>query len=195
MTARRVVILQGHPDPAGRHLCHALAAAYAEGAAAAGHELRTIDLARLDVPILRTQEAFERGTVPASLAVAQEAIAWAQHLLLVFPLWLGSPPALVKAFLEQLLRPGFAFAYGPRGFPRRLLTGRSARLVVTMGMPAPLYRWYFRAHGLKALERNVLGFVGIGPVRRDLFGNVAGVDDATRRRWLERMREHGRRGE
>jgi putative NADPH-quinone reductase len=189
-----VTVLQGHPDPAGGHLCHALAAAYAEGAAAAGHELRTIDLARLGIPILRTQQEFEHDAVPEGLLAAQAAIVWAQHLLLVFPLWLGSPPALVKAFLEQVLRPGFAFAYRPRGFPERLLTGRSARLVVTMGMPALLYRWYFRAHGLKALERNVLAFVGIGPVRRDLLGNVGGADDATRRRWLERLREHGRRG-
>ncbi len=194
MTGRRVTILQGHPDPAGGHLCHALAAAYAEGAAAAGHELRTIDIAHLDIPILRTQQEFEHGAVPEGLVAAQAAIAWAQHLLLVFPLWLGSPPALLKAFLEQVFRPSFAFAYGRRGFPQRLLTGRSARLVVTMGMPALLYRWYFRAHGLRALERNVLGFVGIGPVRRDLLGNVGGADDATRRRWLERLREHGRRG-
>ena len=52
---RRVTIIQGHPDPAGNHLCHALADAYAEGAAVAGHEITRIEVARFDFPILRTQ--------------------------------------------------------------------------------------------------------------------------------------------
>ena len=61
--------------------------------------------------------------------------------------------------------PGFAFAYRPSGFPQKNLGGRSARIVVTMGMPAFVYRWYFRAHAVKNLKRNILGFVGYAPVR------------------------------
>ena len=71
---------------------------------------------------------------------------------------------LLKAFLEQALRPGFAFDESSR-MPRKLLKGRSARIVVTMGMPAFVYRWYFGAHGLRSLERNILGFCGIRPIR------------------------------
>jgi hypothetical protein len=61
---RRVAIIQGHPDPAGGHLCHALADAYAQGASAAGHEVARIELARLDFPLLRTQQDFETGQLP-----------------------------------------------------------------------------------------------------------------------------------
>ena len=39
---RRIAIIQGHPDPAGHHLLHAMADAYAEGATVAGHEARRI---------------------------------------------------------------------------------------------------------------------------------------------------------
>ena len=56
--------------------------------------------------------------------------------------------------------------------PKKLLGGRSARLVVTMGMPALVYRWYFRAHSIKALERNILGFVGIAPIDETLIGSI-----------------------
>jgi putative NADPH-quinone reductase len=38
--SERILILQGHPEPSARHLCHALAEAYAEGAQGAGHEIR-----------------------------------------------------------------------------------------------------------------------------------------------------------
>jgi len=165
MAGQRILLIQGHPDAVTPHLCHTLAEAYAEGAEAAGHEVRWTDVARLDFPLLRSQQAWEHGELPPALQSAQDDIAWAEHLVLFFPLWLGDMPALLKGFLEQVARPGFAFtAEGGNPFGRKGLTGRSARVVVTMGMPALVYRWYFRAHSLKSLERNILGFVGIAPV-------------------------------
>jgi len=189
----RVTIVQGQPDPGGKHLCHALADAYAEGAAAAGHEITRIEVARLDFPIMRTQEEFERGDLPETLVGARDGIVSAQHLVMIFPLWHGTMPALLKAFLEQVMRPGVALEYRKRGFPRGLLAGRSARIVVTMGMPALIYRWYFQAHGVRGLERSVLRFAGMKPVRETLLGMVDTVSDAKRRAWLERMRTYGRR--
>jgi putative NADPH-quinone reductase len=124
---------------------------------------------------------------------ARNSIASANHLLLIFPLWHGTMPALLKTFLEQVLRPGVALEYRERGFPRGLLTRRSARLVVTMGMPALIYRWYFRAHGVRGLERSILRFAGIKPVRETLLGMVETVSDAKRRSWLDRMRVYGGR--
>ena len=75
-----------------------------------------------------------------------------------------------------------------------MLQGKSARIVITMGMPALAYRWYFRAHSLKSLERNILGFCGIAPIRENLFGLVEVVSDKKRQTWLERMRLLGRSG-
>ena len=190
---RRLTVVQGHPDPAGNRLCHALADAYALGAAAAGHEVMRIEVARLDFPILRTKEEFETGHLPESLVEAQNAIVSAQHLVIVFPLWHGTMPALLKAFIEQVMRPGVALEYREHGFPKGLLTGRSARLVVTMGMPALIYRWYFRARGVRGLERSVLKFAGMKPVRETLLGMVDAASDAKRRRWLDQMRNYGRR--
>ncbi|MFL5283030.1 MAG: NAD(P)H-dependent oxidoreductase [Rhodopila sp.] len=189
--AKRIVIIQGHPDSDPRRLCRALAEAYAEGAAAAGHATTRVDLATLDFPLLRTQDAFEHGALPAGLAAAQHAIQNADHLVLIFPLWLGTMPALVKAFLEQVMRPGTAFAYRASGFPEKLLAGRSARVVVTMGMPVFAYRWWFMGHGIKGLERSILRFVGIKPIRESLFGMVANASESRRQRWLARMREFG----
>jgi putative NADPH-quinone reductase len=192
--ARRIVVIQGHPDPDGRRLCRALAGAYVEGARRARRAVAEVDIAALDFPLLRTQADFEHGTMPGSLMPARRAILEAEHVVLVFPLWLGTMPALMKAFLEQVMRPDTAFAYRDRGFPKKLLAGRSARLVVTMGMPAFLYRWWYMAHGLKGLERSILGFAGISPVRETLFGMVGAAGEAKRRRWLERMRKLGERG-
>ena len=188
----QVAIIQGHPDPAENRLCHALADAYAKGAVTAGHQVARIEVAQLDFPILRTQKDFETGQMPESLVEARDAIVSAQHVTIIFPLWHGTMPALLKAFIEQVMRPGVALEYRKHGFPRGLLAGRSARLVVTMGMPAMIYRWYFRAHGVRGLERSILGFAGIRPIRESLLGTVDAASDARRRRWLARMNQFGR---
>lgn len=191
--SRRIAIIQGHPDPRGVHFGHALAEAYRRGAQAGGHELRHIDVAQLDFPLLRTKEDWEKGEPPAAIRAAQETIRWANHLVMFYPLWAGDVPALFKGFLEQVFRPGFAVSSEPNRPGKRLLRGKSARIVVTMGMPAFFYRWYFRAHGLKNLKRNLLGFCGIGPVRSSVIGMVEG-SNMRRRKWIEAMHTLGRAG-
>ena len=104
-------------------------------------------------------------------------------------------PALLKGFLEQVARPGFAFKpKGDNPFDNKGLTGRSARVVCTMGMPALVYRWYFRAHSVKSLERNVLGFVGIAPVNETLIGMVDRLGDEGVHKWQDKMRKLGSSG-
>jgi putative NADPH-quinone reductase len=189
---RSIAIIQGHPDPRGGHLGHALADAYAQGAAEAGHEVRRINVATLEFPILRTKEDYEKGAPPEIIRQCQESVTWADHMLIVFPLWGGGMPALLKAFFEQLLRPGFAYRAGAGGRMEKLLAGKSVRIVVTMGMPAFLYRWYFRAHGLKALTRGMLALCGVGPIHETLIGMVEAASDTKIDKLLERMRALGR---
>jgi len=190
---KKILILQGHPDASQRHFGHALAESYAGAARAAGHAVETIEVARLAFPLLRSMAEWKDGVVPPALAPAQEAILRADHLVLFFPLWLGDMPALLKGFLEQVARPGFAFhADGGNPFAHKALKGRSARVVVTMGMPALVYRFYFRAHSVRSLERNILGFVGIAPVRETLVGLIEGLGEAGCRKWQDRLAALGR---
>lgn len=191
--AAKILILNGHPDPVRKGLCHALADAYATGAAEGGHEVRRLDIATLAFGFLRSQAEFEQGGAPGDIETAQASIKWASHLVVIFPLWLGDVPAILKAFLEQTLRPGFAFAYKPSGLPEMFLKGRSARIVVTMGMPSFVYRWYFCAHGVKNLKRNILRFVGFSPVRDTMLGSIGTRSKEQISRWFDDMKALGRR--
>ncbi|MFL6623010.1 MAG: NAD(P)H-dependent oxidoreductase [Sulfurifustaceae bacterium] len=193
-THKHIALIVGHPDAQGKHFAHALAEAYADGARAAGHEVKSIDVATLDFPLLRSQADFEKGQPPETIRQAQATLRWADHLVLFFPLWLGTMPALLKGFLEQVFRPGFAFRATSSGLPQKLLAGKSARIVVTMGMPGFVYRWYFRAHGVKNLKRNILGFCGMRPVRDTIIGMVES-SDARRKRWLRKIRALGEAAE
>lgn len=193
---KHILVIDGHPDARGGRFVHALAQAYATGARAAGHDVQSIAVSRLDFPLLSRNEEFEKGAPPAAIESAQKAMRWADHVVILYPLWLGSMPALLKGFFEQLLRPGFAFATaGTRGLPRKLLKGKSARVVVTMGMPAAFYSVVYRAHSLRALKRNILAFCGISPVRSSIVGSVEGIGPAARDQWLKKMEKLGRRGE
>ncbi len=206
--SKRITILLAHPDPAGGHFAHALADAYAGGARTAGHEVRLIDIAQLTFPILRCAEDLYQGEAPEAVRAAQEALHWADHLLIVHPLWFGHFPALLHAFLEQIFRPGFIFGGEEPARPRRLLRGKSARIVVTMGMPAFVYRWLYHARGVKSLKTHILGFAGFRPVNVTLIGRLgsgaagtrfdrqfpATLDPAARRRWLDELQSLGKAG-
>ncbi len=187
----RITILDGHPDPGAERFVHALAQVYEQSASAAGHEVQRITVAELDFPVLRSQAQWQDGPVPADIKRAQAAIRWAEHLVILYPLWLGDMPALLKAFLEQVARPSFAFRYKDHGLPEKLLRGRSARVIVTMGMPGLFYRLVYRAHSLKSLERNILAFTGVSPVRHSIIGAVENA--GPRERWLAHIRKLGQR--
>lgn len=187
---KNVLVIDGHPDKHDGRLCHALADAYRTGCKAGGHEVRLIKISDRQFHLIRTQEEFENGQVPADILEAQDAMRWCDHLMIIYPLWLGTMPALLKAFFEQTFRPGFAFDPEAKGWPQGRLKGRSARIVVTMGMPGLVYRWYFGAHSLKSLERNVLQFAGFRPVRDTIFGMVDTADHA---RSILAMKDLGRR--
>ena len=184
---RKIAVIDGHPDPDRNHLDHALADRYAQAAEAAGHEVRRIDVADLNVPMLRVPDDFNNGPAPAEVRDAQRDIAWADHLAFFFPLWHGDMPAYLKGFIEQVFRPGYALAYNARGFPKALLDPKSVRIVVTMGMPAFLYRGYFGAHGIKAFEHSVLGFAGMAPIHTTLIGGVGEVSPQKSDRWVDQM--------
>lgn len=193
---RRITIIQGHPGRELTHLGHALADAYAKGAIAAGHHVERIEVGQLDFPLLREAADWKAPQVPAGLRAAQAAIGRADHLVVLFPLWTGTMPALLKGFLEHMVRPGFAF--NPRPDGRGLapaLTGKTARLVVTMAMPAFLALPVFpQSLGLRSIKSSVFGFCGIKPVRTTCIGQV----DAPGFKagpWLAQMSELGRRAE
>jgi putative NADPH-quinone reductase len=190
--SKRIAIIVGHPDPAPERFCRALAEAYARGAAAQGHETRRIDVASLDFPLLRTQADFERGAPAPAIADAQETLRWADHWVIIYPLWLGDAPAMCKAFIEQTFRPGFALRYREGKLPEGLLKGKSARIIVTMGMPSFIYRFYFFSHGLRNLKRNVLNYAGVSPVRATLIGSIKGLDPARASKWLATAEGYGR---
>lgn len=192
---KKILVIQGHPDPFAEHYCHALAKAFSEGAHEVGHELNTIDVAKLNFPLIHSQDEFENTNPPEDIANAQSLIRASEHIAIFFPLWLGTMPALFKGFLEQVFRPNFGFDMSdPEKMPKKLLKGKSAHIFVTMGMPALMYKRYFGAHGMKNLEHNIFKFSGIKPVEFSYIGMVESKNKKKREKWLSKARSYGQAG-
>ncbi len=188
----RIVLVQGHPDNDPARFCRALADAYRDGAVKAGHSVSVVDVSALQFDPLRSRTNWEDDAPPIAIAQAQKAIEDAQHLVFIFPLWLGTLPALLKAFLEQVMRPGFAFTPSKGGLRGRL-KGRSSRIIVTMGMPALVYRLWFCSHGIASFRQGILAFVGIKPNRASLVGSIETMGERRRRAWLDYVNSLGRK--
>ena len=187
-----VLIVQGHPDKQGTHLCHAIAEEYKNAAQANGHDVKVITIANEEIPYLRSKVEWEGTELPEVAVAGQAAINWANHIVMIYPLWMGDVPAILKAWIEQVLRQGFAFTMDKRGW-HAALKGKSARVIVTMGMPGFAYKWYFLAHSLRSLDRNILKFCGIKPVRWSIFGNAEDPTGKAQQKFLATARDLGAR--
>lgn len=167
---KHILLINANPDPSPERLTAALARAYREGTEEAGCTVRQIDLGAIPFPWLRNAQEFTTKAADQPIIEAQAAFLAADHVVFIYPLWLGSAPALLKAYMEQVARGEFLLGKTEGGFPRGQLKGRSARIIVTMGMPAMLYRVMFGAHGVKAFNRSILGMAGIKPIATTLLG-------------------------
>lgn len=187
----RIAIIVGHARK--DTFCEALGEAYRRGAEAGGHHVSLFVTSNMTFdPILH--EGFARiQPLEPDLQAAHDAIIAADHLVLVFPLWLGTLPAIFKGFLERVLQPDLVEP-SKKGKFTKIFKGKSAHVIMTMGMPGFIYRWYYGAFALRMLKRSILGFVGVSPVRSTIHGMIETVSQEKRQSWLADAEAMGRKG-
>ncbi|MEO6800984.1 MAG: NAD(P)H-dependent oxidoreductase [Rhodanobacter sp.] len=186
-----VLLVMGHPREGS--FCAALADAYARGASDAGATVQRLLLAELDFDPHVRVDSPENQELEPDLQRAAGLLAWAEHLVFIYPTWWGTMPALLKGFLDRLLMPGTAFHYfGPRAIDcEGLWTGKSGQLITTMDTPPVIYRWVYRGPGTHAMRNATLGFCGVKPVHALAFGPMRTSTPHQREAWLEKARRAG----
>jgi putative NADPH-quinone reductase len=127
----------------------------------------------------------QRLELEEDLIAAQETILWANHLVFVYPIWWGTVPAILKGFIDRVFLPGFAYRNRPNSiFWDKLLSGRSARLIVTMDAPSWYNRWVYKQAGHNVMKRATLQYCGVNPVRITEICPVKSSTDRQREMWL-----------
>ena len=183
MMGKRILVILGHPS--GNSFCAALAERYTQSAMRAGHEVRRLFLGSMDFDLVLREGYQQVQPLEADLRNAQADILWAELLVLVYPIWWGGVPALLKGFFDRVFLPGFAFKYRQgKAFPDKLLRGRTAHLLVTMDTPPWYYRWIYCMPGLHQVRKTTLEFCGIKPTRTLTFGPILGASVDRHAAWL-----------
>jgi len=188
---QKILIINGHPDK--ESFCAELAKQYKNGADKSGAECNLINLTDLNfAPVL--QYGYRKRTdLEPDLQNVWELISNADQLVFVYPNWWGTYPALLKGFIDRVFLPGYAFEYQEKSpFPKKLLSGKSARLIVTTDTPNWYYSLVYRKPGHNSMKKSVLGFCGIKPVKISTFGPVKNSTEIKRKSWLEKVEKLGK---
>lgn len=194
MMPKKILIILGNPARERQSFCEALVLSYMNAATQAGHQVEFIKVSNLVFdPILH--EGYKAGQpCEPDIVSSQEKMMWADHWVIVYPLWQFMLPALFKGFLERTITKGFAFdsvdEFSP---PVKVLAGKTVRIFQTMGMPSFYYRWVYRRHSEKAL-RNILDLCGIRAVRTSFCGLIETSNKRRRQKYLESAAKLGQSG-
>lgn len=189
---KNILIILGHPVK--DTFSDLLREAYKNGALESGASIREIVLRKLKFDLVFSEGYRGNQELEPDLQQAQEDILWADHIVLIYPNWWSTFPALMKGFVDRTFLPGFAFRYRKGSLKwDRLLTGRSARMIVTMDTP-PWYYWLvYRRPGHNAMKRGILEFCGIKPVRITTIGSLKVSSDHKRKQWVRKVEALGRK--
>lgn len=189
---KKILIILGHPvkDTFSGQLFEN----YKQGALSSGAEVKELVLRDLKFELNFSSGYRGSQELEPDLVKAQELITWAEHLVLIYPNWWSTFPALLKGFIDRTFLPGFAFKYRKGSLLwDKLLTGRSARLIITMDTP-PWYYWLvYRRPGHNAMKRGILEFCGIRPVKITTIGSLKISSEQKRQQWLHKVKAMGRK--
>jgi len=182
-----VSIILGHPDP--KSFNHAIAAAARQTLLNLGCEVRLHDLCAEGFdPLLPAAEIARGAVLPPLVERHCREIREADGLVLVHPNWWGMPPAVMKGWIDRVLRPGVAYEFSPgdggEGVPVGLLKPMTALVFNTSNTPMERERAVFGDPLERTWRDCVLNFCGVRKVQRRMFGVVCTSSPEERADWL-----------
>ncbi|MGL4239004.1 NAD(P)H-dependent oxidoreductase [Tabrizicola sp.] len=192
--SRRILIANLHP--ARLSLSAALAQAYADGATAAGHEVRHATLSEMAFNPDFGQSGYRNApALEPDLEGFRADLTWAEHLVLVSPMWWGGLPAKAKGLFDRAFLPGYAFDPRQRrmGLPKPLLAGRTGRLILTSDTPAWAFWLMYRSALKHQVQKQILSYVGIRPNGLTHFSPVQQSTNEIRQDWIRSAQSLGAR--
>lgn len=184
----RISIILAHPSKTSFN--HAIARRASETAVALGHDVILHDLyAEKFDPIIISDEFARSASLTESVALHCSEIARADGIIIVHPNWWGMPPAILKGWVDRVIRPGVAYEFLPgdigEGVPNGLLKAKTVIVFNTSNTEADREQAIF-GDPLETIWRNcIFGLCGITDVRRRTFGIVITSAPAERAAWLD----------
>lgn len=188
---KKILIINGHPKK--NSFCNVLCENYKSGAVASGNEVILLNLYELQFNLNLSNGFSKMDELEPDIVFAQEKIKWAQHLVIVHPVWWGSIPALLKGFFDKTLLPDFAFKYRQNSVMwDKLLVGKTGRIIYTTDTPIWIYKYFFKAPSVNQVKHRTLEFCGVKPVKVTAIGPIRNSKQEFRENWIENIENLGR---
>lgn len=183
----KVLVIVAHPNRASFN--HAIARTCSTALADNGHEAVIHDLYEEHFdPLLLQGELPREAVLPAEIKRHCDEVSQADGIIIVHPNWWGQPPAILKGWVDRVLRPGVAYEFlegdGGEGIPRGLLKASCAVIFNTSNTETAREDAVF-GDPLEAIWKNcIFGLCGVPTVHRRMFNVVITSTEADRGHWL-----------
>lgn len=189
---KKILVLLGNSDP--ETFSGELSTIYEQAAREAGHDVVRVNIGDLQFdPILHKGYKVIQELEP-DLTDMQEKWRWADHIVIVYPNWWCTMPAILKGLFDRVYLPGFAFNFEkPSGKLIQRLKGKTARVLVVMGNNSPFMTWFKFGDYTNEIVHGILGFAGIRACSTT-FGPSDHATDAQRSAWKKKVARLGKNG-
>lgn len=188
---KKVLVLLGNPDT--DTFSGELATTYARAAEEAGHEVKRVNIGDLTFDPILHKGYREIQELEPDLLAMQEKWRWADHIVIVYPNWWCTMPALLKGMFDRMYLPGFAFNFDKETKQlKQHLKGKTARVIVVAGTHSPFMTWLKFGDYTNEIVHGILGFAGI-KAAATTFGPCDRVSEGKRNEWKEKVENMGRK--
>jgi len=187
-----ISVILGHPDKGSFN--HAIAHAVVATLEELWHEVYFHDLYDEGFdPNLPAEEIAKDAPLPSHIEAYSAEIAQADGIVVVHPNWWGQPPAILKGWIDRVIRPGVAYEFAEEdsgdGVPVKLLRAKAALVFTTSNTPIKRELESF-GDPLETIWKNcIFGLCGVRNYHRRNFGVVITSNQEKRKQWLEEVRE------
>lgn len=188
----KISVILAHPDPGSFN--HAIAEIAMDKLKENGHKIIFHDLYEEGFdPALPSDEIQRNALLPVHVAQHCDEIAKTEGIVIIHPNWWGQPPAVLKGWIDRVLRPGVAYEFEEGdlgdGVPNGLLKAKTA-LVFNTSNTSPEREARVFGDPLETLWKNcIFGLCGVQMFERRTFGVIVTSTVGQRRRWLQEVRE------
>ena len=188
----KVSVILGHPDKGS--FSHAIAETVVKTLRGSGYEVVFHDLYHEGFPpVLPSSEIAKEARLPAIIDRHTAEIVAAEGIIIIHPNWWGQPPAILKGWVDRVIRPGVAYEFSEgdsgEGVPRGLMKAKAAIVFTTSNTPEQREREAF-GDPLETIWKNcIFGLCGISNFYRRNFAVIVASTPGQRKEWLEETRE------
>ena len=193
----KTLIVYYHPREGS--FCSAIRDAVTTGLHNGGHEHKIIDLSKEGFdPVMREKDlkAFVQagregedgldGVDPFVLRYMKK-LRWAQHIVMIFPIWWMTMPAMVKGFIDKVIFPGVVYKMESGNLVSMLSGLKQVTIITTMNTPADVYKNMFNNSIEGSLIKGTFNKIGIHDIRWISLNMVKQVGDEKRWVWLDEI--------